>query len=105
VQVWGLLWGGLSAFMIVGGLLVARLGLGHRPVRVLLLVNVAAWTATALFPLVCSIVTLTVAMIVFMVLMPLAEAAEQTVLQQVVPYERQGRVFGLPRASSRAPPP
>ena len=95
VQVWGLLWGGLSAVMIVGGLLVARLGLGSRPVRLLLLVNVVAWTATVLFPLAASIVTLTVAMAVFMVLMPFAEAAEQTVLQRVVPYERQGRVFGF----------
>jgi DHA3 family multidrug efflux protein-like MFS transporter len=95
VQVWGLLWGGLSAVMILGGLLVARLGLGSRPVRLLLLVNAVAWTATMLFPLVSSIVTLTVAMAVFMVLMPFAEAAEQTVLQRVVPYERQGRVFGF----------
>lgn len=95
VQVWGLLWGGLSALMILGGLLVARLGLGSRPVRVLLLVNAVAWTATMLFPLAASIVTLTVAMAVFMVLMPFAEAAEQTVLQRVVPYERQGRVFGF----------
>jgi DHA3 family multidrug efflux protein-like MFS transporter len=95
VQMWGLLWGGLSALMIVGGLLVARLGLGDRPVRVLLLVNAVAWTATMLFPLVSSVVTLVVAMAVFMVLMPFAEAAEQTVLQRVVPYERQGRVFGF----------
>ncbi len=95
VQVWGLLWGGLSAVMIVGGLLVARLGLGSRPVRLLLLVNAAAWTATMLFPLVASVVVLTVAMAVFMLLMPFAEAAEQTVLQRVVPYERQGRVFGF----------
>ncbi len=95
VQVWGLLWGGLSALMIVGGLLVARVGLGSRPVRILLLVNLAAWGVTVLFPLLASVVTLTVAMAVFMTLMPFAEAAEQTVLQRVVPYERQGRVFGF----------
>ncbi len=95
VQVWGLLWGGLSALMIVGGLLVARLGLGSRPVRLLLLVNLVSWTVTMLFPLASSIVTLTLAMVVFMLLMPFAEAAEQTVLQRVVPYERQGRVFGF----------
>ena len=105
VQVWGLLWGGLSALMIVGGLLVARLGLGSRPVRVLLLVNVAAWTATALFPLVSSILTLTLAMAVFMALMPFAEAAEQTVLQRVVPYERQGRVFGFAQSVEQAAAP
>jgi DHA3 family multidrug efflux protein-like MFS transporter len=105
VQVWGLLWGCLSAVMIVGGLLVARFGLGSRPVRLLLLVNAVAWTATMLFPLVSSIVTLTVAMAVFMVLMPFAEAAEQTVLQRVVPYERQGRVFGFAQSVEQAAAP
>lgn len=105
VQVWGLLWGGLSALMIVGGLLVARLGLGNRPVRLLLLVNVAAWTATMLFPLTSSVVSLTVAMAVFMLLMPFAEAAEQTVLQRVVPYERQGRVFGFAQSVEQSAAP
>ncbi|NAZ74164.1 MFS transporter [Kineococcus sp. T13] len=105
VQVWGLLWGGLSAVMIVGGLLVARLGLGGRPVLLLLLVNALAWTATMLFPLVSSIVTLTVAMVVFMLLMPFAEAAEQTVLQSVVPYERQGRVFGFAQSVEQSAAP
>ncbi|GAA2722361.1 MFS transporter [Cellulomonas aerilata] len=105
VQVWGLLWGGLSAVMIVGGLLVARLGLGSRPVRLLLLVNAAAWTVTMLFPLLASVVTLTVAMAVFMALMPFAEAAEQTVLQRVVPYERQGRVFGFAQSVEQSAAP
>ena len=105
VQVWGLLWGGLSAVMIVGGLLVARVGLGHRPVRLLLLVNACAWTATALFPLAHSVVTLTAAMVVFMLLMPFAEAAEQTVLQRVVPYERQGRVFGFAQSVEQSAAP
>jgi DHA3 family multidrug efflux protein-like MFS transporter len=105
VQVWGLLWGGLSAVMIVGGLLVARLGLGDRPVRLLLLVNVVAWTATMLFPLAHSVLTLTVAMVVFMLLMPFAEAAEQTVLQRVVPYERQGRVFGFAQSVEQSAAP
>jgi DHA3 family multidrug efflux protein-like MFS transporter len=105
VQAWGLLWGGLSALMILGGLLVARHGLGRRPVRLLLLVNAAAWTVTMLFPLASSIVTLTVAMAVFMLLMPFAEAAEQTVLQRVVPYERQGRVFGFAQSVEQAAAP
>ena len=105
VQVWGLLWGGLSAVMIVGGLLVARLGLGSKPVRLLLLVNATAWTATMLFPLASSVVTLTVAMAVFMLLMPFAEAAEQTVLQRVVPYERQGRVFGFAQSVEQSAAP
>ena len=105
VQAWGLLWGLLSTGVIVGGLLVARTGLGSNPVRVVLLVNAVTWTATALFPLRSSILLLAVAMMVFMLLMPFAEAAEQTVLQRVVPFERQGRVFGFAQSVEQAASP
>ncbi len=105
VQVWGLLWGVLSAFVIIGGLLVARVGLGSNPVRTLLLVNLVLWTVTALFPLRSSIVLLAAGMAVFMLLMPFAEAAEQTILQKVVPFERQGRVFGFAQAFEAAAAP
>ena len=105
VQAWGLLWGLLSTGVIVGGLLVARLGLGSNPVRVILLVSVVTWTATALFPLRSSILMLSVAMMIFMLLMPFAEAAEQTVLQRVVPFERQGRVFGFAQSVEQAASP
>jgi DHA3 family multidrug efflux protein-like MFS transporter len=105
VQAWGLLWGGLSALLIVGGLLVAKVGLGSRPIRLLLLANVVMWAGTMLFPLVSSILTLTVAMGLFMLVMPFAEAAEQTVLQKVVPYERQGRVFGFAQSVEQAASP
>ncbi len=105
VEAWGLLWGALSAAMIVGGLAVARFGLGTNPVRTLLLVNVVLWLGTALFPLRSSIVLLAVGMTVFMFLMPYAEASEQTVLQRVVPYERQGRVFGFAQSVEQAASP
>ena len=52
-----------------------------------------------------SILTLTLAMAVFMTVMPFAEAAEQTVLQRVVPYERQGRVFGFAQSVEQAASP
>jgi DHA3 family multidrug efflux protein-like MFS transporter len=97
--------GVLSTGAIVGGLLVARIGLGSNPVRVILLVSVVSWTATALFPLRSSILLLSVAMMVFMLLMPFAEAAEQTVLQRVVPFERQGRVFGFAQSVEQAASP
>ena len=45
------------------------------------------------------------ALAVYMLLMPFAEAAEQTVLQQVVPYERQGRVFGFAQSVEQAASP
>ncbi|MEO3747688.1 MFS transporter [Plantactinospora sp. B5E13] len=105
VQAWGLLWGLLSTGFIVGGLLVARTGLSRNPVRLLLLVNLALWTVTLLFPLRSSIVLLTAGLYAYMLLVPYAEAAEQTILQKVVPYERQGRVFGFAQSVEQAASP
>jgi len=42
---------------------------------------------------------------VYMLLVPYVEAAEQTVLQKVVPYERQGRVFGFAQSVEQAASP
>jgi DHA3 family multidrug efflux protein-like MFS transporter len=105
VQAWGLLWGLLSTGFIVGGLLIARTGLGARPVRLLLVVNLVLWTTTILFPLSASIIPFTVGLYVYMLLVPYAEAAEQTILQKVVPYERQGRVFGFAQSVEQAASP
>jgi DHA3 family multidrug efflux protein-like MFS transporter len=105
VQVWGLLWGALSTGVIVGGLLVAKVGLGPNPVRTLLLVNLVLWSVTCLFPLRTSMVVLSVGMYAYMLIVPFAEAAEQTVLQRVVPYERQGRVFGFAQSVEQAAAP
>ena len=105
VQSWGLLWGVLSTGFIVGGLLIARTGLSRNPVRLLLIVNLVLWTVTMLFPLQSSIVLLAGGMYVYMLLVPYAEAAEQTILQKVVPYERQGRVFGFAQSVEQAASP
>ncbi|MDG4786165.1 MFS transporter [Micromonospora sp. WMMD1102] len=105
VQTWGLLWGLLSTGFIVGGLLIARTGLSSNPVRLLLLVNVLLWTVTTLFTLHSSIILLTVGLYLYMLAVPYAEAAEQTILQKVVPYERQGRVFGFAQSVEQAASP
>ena len=105
VQAWGLLWGALSTGVIIGGLLVAKIGLGSNPVRTLLLANVVLWGVTCLFPLRSSVLVLAVGMYAYMLLMPFAEAAEQTVLQRVVAYERQGRVFGFAQSVEQAASP
>jgi len=105
VEAWGLLWGVLSTGFIIGGLLVARTGLSSNPVRLLLLVNLVLWTVTFLFPLTASAVPLAVGMYLYMLLVPYAEAAEQTILQKVVPYERQGRVFGFAQSVEQAASP
>ncbi|HET9647572.1 MAG TPA: MFS transporter [Microlunatus sp.] len=105
VRAWGLMWGGLSALFIVGGLVVARTGLGRRPLRLLLLVNLVMWSVTAVFPLQASVVMLVAGMAIYMILVPYAEAAEQTILQKVVPFERQGRVFGFAQSVEQAASP
>ncbi|MGW0178151.1 MFS transporter [Nocardia sp. NPDC003345] len=105
VQLWGVAWGVLSAVMIAGGLLVARTGTSSNPVRLILLVNMGLWAVMLVFPLRDSVFLLFAGMAVFMLLMPFAEAAEQTVLQKVVPYERQGRVFGFAQSVEQAASP
>jgi DHA3 family multidrug efflux protein-like MFS transporter len=105
VQAWGLLWGVLSTGFIVGGLLIARTGLGRNPVGLLLMINLVLWTVTMLFSLRSSIILLAVGMYVYMLLVPYAEAAEQTILQKVVPYERQGRVFGFAQSVEQSASP
>ncbi len=105
VQAWGLLWGVLSTGFIVGGLLVDKTGLGRNPVRVLLLVNLVLWTVTLVFPLDKSAILMSVGLYIYMLLVPYAEASEQTILQKVVPYERQGRVFGFAQSVEQAASP
>ncbi|MGC3953838.1 MAG: MFS transporter [Propionicimonas sp.] len=95
VETWGVLWGVLSFGFLLGGAWVARKGLGPRPLRSLLLANVVMWVICFGFTLRESIWLLAVGVLLYMALMPIAEAAEQTVLQRVVPLPKQGRVFGL----------
>ena len=95
VEEWGLLWALLSCAFILSGIVIARFGLGAKPLRTLLAVNLVSWAAASVFTLQSSIPLLAVGCFVFLVLGPFAEAAEHTTLQKVVPYERQGRVFGF----------
>ena len=105
VQVWGALWGFLSLGFIVGGIVVARKGLGKNPLRTLFLANVLMWTICIFFTIQASIVLLAIGMFVWLCLIPAVEAAEQTILQKVVPPERQGRVFGFAQSVEQAASP
>ncbi|HSP27467.1 MAG TPA: MFS transporter, partial [Ilumatobacteraceae bacterium] len=49
VEVWGLLWGVLSMAFIIGGLAVARFGLGSNPVRLIVLLNLVNWIVCSVF--------------------------------------------------------
>lgn len=102
VEVWGAIFGVLSLGFIVGGLVVARVGLGSNPLRTLVLVNLVLWTVCLLFPLQASIVPLTIGMAIWLCLIP---AAEQTILQKLIPLERQGRVFGFAQSVEQAAAP
>jgi DHA3 family multidrug efflux protein-like MFS transporter len=105
VQVWGILWGVLSLGFIVGGMVVARKGLGKNPLKTLFLGNIAMWSICSVFTLQASVVLLTIGLFVWLCLIPAVEAAEQTILQKVVPPERQGRVFGFAQSVEQAASP
>jgi DHA3 family multidrug efflux protein-like MFS transporter len=105
VQTWGLLFGTLSVAFIVSGIIISRTGLGPNPLRTLLLVNLAIWASCSVFTILPSIWLLAAGCFVWMLLGPYAEAAEQTVLQKVVPLERQGRVFGFAQSVEQAASP
>jgi DHA3 family multidrug efflux protein-like MFS transporter len=105
VETWGTLLGITSMGFILGGILVARRGLGANPVRTLLLVNVVLWTIPLLFPIRSEVLPLAIGFFLYMLLIPSAEASEQTVIQKVVPFLQQGRVFGFAQSVETAASP
>jgi DHA3 family multidrug efflux protein-like MFS transporter len=105
VQVWGGLWGFLSLGFIVGGLLVAKRGLGNKPLRTLFLVNIVMWTICTVFTIQASVALLTCGLFLYLCLIPVVEASEHTIIQTVIPAERQGRVFGFAQSLEQAASP
>ena len=105
VEAWGLLIAFTSLGFIVGGIVVARRGLGVNPVRTLLLANAVMWTVTIVFPIRSEILPLAIGFFVYLFLAPVAESSEQTVIQRVVPFREQGRVFGFAQSLETAASP
>jgi DHA3 family multidrug efflux protein-like MFS transporter len=105
VEAWGFLIAFTSFGFIVGGMVVARRGLGANPVRTLLLANVVMWVVTIVFPIRSAIIPLAIGFFVYLTLAPVAEAAEQTIIQRVVPFREQGRVFGFAQSLETAASP
>lgn len=105
VQEWGLLWAFVSCAFIASGIVISKTGLGKNPLRTLLTVNLIMWSVAAVFTIQSSIILLTVGCFIWMFLGPFAEASEQTTLQKVVPYDRQGRVFGFAQSVEQAASP
>ncbi len=89
----------------MGGIVVSKTGLGKQPVRTLFACNIVMWTICIFFALQASIVLLAVGMFGYLCLIPVVEAAEQTIIQKVIPLERQGRVFGFAQSIEQAASP
>ena len=105
VEAWGVLVGFTSLGFIVGGIVVARRGLGRNPLRTLLVANVVMWSVTIAFPIRSEIVPVAIGFFIYLVLAPVAEASEQTIIQRVVPFGEQGRVFGFAQSLETAASP
>jgi DHA3 family multidrug efflux protein-like MFS transporter len=105
VEVWGIVLGITSAGFIIGGLIVAKKGLGKNPIRTMLLVNVAMSILGMTFTIRELWWLYVVGILLYMILIPIVEAAEQTIIQKVVPYKQQGRVFGFAQSIESAASP
>jgi DHA3 family multidrug efflux protein-like MFS transporter len=105
VEAWGIVLGVTGLGFVVGGGLVARFGLGANPVRTLLLVNLGIAVIGMTFTVREWAWLYVLGIFAFMAVIPAAEAAEQTILQRVVPFRTQGRVFGFAQSVELAASP
>ena len=105
VEAWGTVFEVAATGFIVGGVLIARFGLGRNPIRTMLLVVAGMGLLGALFTIRDWWLLYAVGIWLYMALVPAVEAAEQTVIQKVVPYGSQGRVFGFAAAFESAAAP
>ncbi|OJU87550.1 MFS transporter [Candidatus Saccharibacteria bacterium 49-20] len=95
VQVWGVVLGITSTGFIIGGLIIAKKGLGKKPLETLLIANIVMAILGMLFTIREFWLLYAVGIFLYMCLIPIIEATEQTIIQRVVPLKRQGRVFGF----------
>ncbi|KQR01142.1 multidrug transporter [Arthrobacter sp. Leaf141] len=105
VELWGAFFALGATGFVVGGALVGKFGLGSNPLRTLLFAVILIGLFGALFTLREWPWLYIAGIWLYMVMVPFAEAAEQTIIQQVVPLPRQGRVFGFAMAFESAAAP
>ena len=105
VETWGLLFAVISCGFIVGGLFISKYGLGKNPLVAMFAANIIIWIISTVFTIQPSIILLSVGMFIYISVVPFIEAAEQTILQKVVPQERQGRVFGFAQSVEQSASP
>lgn len=105
VEIWGLVLGVTSSGFIIGGLLVAKFGLGQNPIRTMLMLVVVMGILGSIFTIREWWWLYAGGILLYMTLIPAVEAAEQTVIQKIVPFRTQGRVFGFAQAFESAAAP
>lgn len=105
VELWGVVLGVTSVGFIVGGGLIAKFGLGRNPIKTMLLLVILMGVLGATFTIREFWWLYALGIFVYMMLIPAVEAAEQTVIQKVVPFRTQGRVFGFAAAFESAAAP
>jgi MFS transporter, DHA3 family, multidrug efflux protein len=105
VEIWGIVLGVTSTGFIIGGLLIAKFGLGKNPIKTMLVLVIAMGLLGAMFTIREFWWLYAVGILLYMTLIPAVEAAEQTVIQKVVPFATQGRVFGFAAAFESAAAP
>jgi DHA3 family multidrug efflux protein-like MFS transporter len=94
-----------STGFIIGGMVVARFGLGRNPIRTMLLLVMVMGLIGAFFTIREWWWLYAGGIWLYMALVPAIEASEQTVVQKLVPFETQGRVFGFAAAFESAAAP
>jgi DHA3 family multidrug efflux protein-like MFS transporter len=105
VQMWGVVFAVAGTGFIIGGLLVAKFGLGRNPIRTMLVLVMVMGALGALFTIRESWFLYAAGIWLYMLIIPAIEASEQTVIQKVVPFATQGRVFGFAAAFEAAAAP
>ncbi|NUU32956.1 MFS transporter [Arthrobacter sp. C9C5] len=105
VELWGTYLALGATGFIVGGALINKFGLGSNPLRTMLLAVILMGLLGAGFTLREWAWLYVAGIWLYLVLVPVVEAAEQTVIQRVVPLHRQGRVFGFAMAFESAAAP
>lgn len=105
VELWGVVFGVASTGFIIGGLVIGRFGLGRNPIRTMLVLVVVMGLLGSLFTIREWWWLYALGIWLYMMLIPAVEASEQTVIQKVVPFRTQGRVFGFAAAFESAAAP
>lgn len=95
VETWGIVFAIASTGFIIGGIVLAKFGLGRNPIRTMLLIAAFIGVVGGVFAIREWAWLFVLGCWIYMAFIPAVEAAEQTVIQTVTPYEKQGRVFGF----------